>query len=218
MPAGLLVTVPLPVPALATPRVKVEAGCRLTVAVQLGFAAIVTITAAVVAAQPVPAQAAKTEPNAGAAVNVVAVPLLKVPVQLVVQLMPAGELVMVPPPVPALVAVRLKVTTGDKLKVAVQLLLALIVTVTAGVVAAQPVPAQAAKTEPVAGAAVNVTAVPLLKVPEQVVKQLIPVGELVMVSLPVPALVAARVKVCTGATGVPQTSVVYVELPAVLYA
>jgi len=148
MPAGLLVTVPLPVPTLATLRVKVEAGCRLKVAVQLRFALIVTITAAVVAAQPVPAQAAKTEPKAGAAVNVAVVPLLKVPEQLVEQLIPAGELVMVPPPVPALVAVRLKVTTGDKLKVAVQLLLALIVTVTAGVVAAQPVPAQLAKTEP----------------------------------------------------------------------
>jgi hypothetical protein len=218
MPAGLLVTVPLPVPALATLRVKVEAGCRLKVAVQLRFALIVTITAAVVAAQPVPAQAAKTEPDVGAAVNVAVVPLLKVPEQLVEQLIPAGELVMVPPPVPALVAVRLKVTTGGKLKVAVQLRLALRVTVTAGVVAAQPVPVQLAKAEPVAGAAVNVTAVPLLKVPEQVVEQLIPAGELVMVPLPVPALVTARVKVCTGAAGVPQTSAVYVELPAVLYA
>jgi hypothetical protein len=206
---------PLPAPALATARVKV---CRLKVAVQLRLAPKVTVTAGVVAAQPVPAQAAKTEPVAGAAVNVVVVPLLKVPEQLVEQLMPAGELVMVPPPVPALVAVRLKVATGGKLKVAVQLLLALIVTVTAGVVAAQPVPAQLAKTEPVAGAAVNVTAVPLLKVPEQVVEQLIPAGELVMVPLPVPALVTARVKVCTGATGVAQTSAVYVELPAVLNA
>ncbi len=74
---------------------------------QLLLAFIVTVTAAVVAVQPVPAQAAKTEPVAGAAVNVTAVPLLKVPEQLVVQLMPAGELVMVPPPVPALVR-RLK--------------------------------------------------------------------------------------------------------------
>jgi hypothetical protein len=90
------------------------------------------------------------------------------------------------------------------LKVAVQLLLAPKVTVTAGVVAAQPVPAQAAKTEPVAGAAVNVTAVPLLKVPEQLVEQLIPAGELVMVPLPVPALITASVKVCTGT--LPQTS------------
>ena len=73
-------------PALATLRVKVEAGCRLKVAVQLRFALIVTITAAVVAAQPVPAQAAKTEPDAGAAVNVAVVPLLKVPEQLVEQL------------------------------------------------------------------------------------------------------------------------------------
>ena len=76
-----------------------------------------------------------------------------------------------------------------------QLLLAAKVTVTAAVVEAQPVPAQAEKTEPAAGAAVNVTAVPLLKVPEQLVVQLIPIGELVMVPLPVPALTAAKVKV-----------------------
>ena len=90
-------------------------------------------------------------------------------------------------------------------------------TVTAGVVAAQPVPAQLAKTDRLPVLPL-VTAVPLLKVPEQVVEQLIPAGELVMVPLPVPALVTARVKVCTGAAGVPQTSAVYVELPAVLYA
>ena len=212
MPAGELVIAPLPVPALATARVKV---CRLKVAVQLLLAPKVIVTAGVVAAQPEPAQAAKTEPVAGAAVKVTAVPLLKVPEQLVVQLMPAGELVMAPLPVPALATARVKVC---RLKVAVQLRLAPKVTVTAGVVAAQPVPAQAAKTEPNAGAAVNVTAVPLLKVPEQVVEQLIPAGELVMAPLPVPALITAKVKVCTGATGVPQTSAVYVELPAVLYA
>ena len=125
---------------------------------------------------------------------------------------------MVLPPVPALVTARLKVSTGCRLKVAGQLLLALKVTVTAGVVAAQPVPAQPAKTEPVAGAAVNVTAVPLLKVPEQVVEESMPVGELVMVLLPVPLSVTARVNVCTGVTAVPQTSALYVELPAVLYA
>src|SRR6185369_7865184 len=191
MPAGLLVMAPLPAPALATARVKV---CRLKVAVQLLLAPKVTVTAGVVAAQPVPAQVAKTEPAAGAAVNVTAVPLLKVPEQLVVQLMPAGELVMAPLPVPALATARVKVC---RLKVPVQLLLAPKVTVTAGVVAAQPVPAQVAKTEPAAGAAVNVTAVPLLKVPEQLVVQLMPAGELVMAPLPVPALITARVKVCT---------------------
>ena len=72
-------------------------------------------------------------------------------------------------------------------------------TITAAVVAAQSVPAQAAKSEPVACTAVNVTAVPPLKVPEQVVEQL--TEKLVIVPLPVPASVTARVKVCTGATG-----------------
>ena len=89
---------------------------------------------------------------------------------------------------------------------------------TAAVVAAQPVPAHEAKIEPAAGAAVNVTAVPLLNVPVQVVVQLIPAGELVIVPPPLPPLVAARLKVCTAAAAVPQTWGVYVELPALLNA
>ncbi len=52
----------------------------------------------------------------------------------------------------------------------------------------QPVPDQPAKTEPEAGVAVSVTAVPLLRVVEQALPQLIPAGLLVTVPLPVPAL------------------------------
>ena len=131
MPAGLLVTVPLPVPALATLRVKVEAGCRLKVAVQVTVCTHCDHNCGSCCGAARARPSSEDEPVAGAAVNVDVVPLLKVPEQLVEQLMPAGELVMVPPPVPALVAVRLKVDNGDKLKVAVQLLLALRVTVTA---------------------------------------------------------------------------------------
>ena len=76
-----------------------------------------------------------------------------------------------------------------RLKVAVHVLLALIVTEP---FVLQPVPVQPAKTEPAAGVAVNVTMVPLLKVAEQLVAQLIPAGELAMVPLPVPALATAR--------------------------
>ena len=107
---------------------------------------------------------------------------------------------------------------GCVLKVAVQFLFALIVTVTVTVVAAQPLPVQPAKTDPAAGAAVNVTAVPLLKLAEQLVVQLIPAGLLVMAPLPVPALVTARAKVCTAAAAVPQTCGVNAELPASLNA
>ena len=48
-------------------------------------------------------------------------------------------------------------------------------------------PDQPANVEPAAGVAVKVTAVPLLKVVEQVLPQLIPVGLLVTLPVPVPA-------------------------------
>ena len=59
----------------------------------------------------------------------------------------------------------------------------------------QPPPLQPVKVEPAAGVAVNVTAVPLAKLAEQVAPQLIPTGELVTVPLPVPAGVTVRAKV-----------------------
>ena len=59
----------------------------------------------------------------------------------------------------------------------------------------QPPPAQPEKVEPAAGAAVSVTAVPLVKLAAQVAPQVIPAGELVTVPLPVPAGVTVRVKV-----------------------
>ena len=59
----------------------------------------------------------------------------------------------------------------------------------------QPPPLQPVKVEPAAGVAVNVTAVPLAKLAEQVAPQVIPAGKLVTVPLPVPAGVTVRVKV-----------------------
>ena len=58
-----------------------------------------------------------------------------------------------------------------------------------------PPPAQPMKVEPAAAVAVRVTAVPLVKLAEQVAPQLIPTGELVTVPLPVPAGVTVRAKV-----------------------
>ena len=113
---------------------------------------------------------------------------MKVPEQLVEQLMPAGELVMV-----SLSSCsgrgKIKSDNGRQIESCRTVTVGTQSEVTAGAVGAQPVPAELAKTEPVAGAAVTVTAVPLSKFPEQVVEQLIPAGELVMVALPVPALV-----------------------------
>src|SRR2546428_670248 len=144
MPAGLLVTVPAPVPALETVSVKV---CRVKVAVTVVAAESVTVQAPV-PEQPPPVQPPKVEPAAGAAVSVTAVPLAKLAAQVAPQVMPAGLLVTVPVPAPAGVTVNTKVGT----KVAVTVVAAEIVTVQAPV-PVQPPPLQPVKVEPAAGAA-----------------------------------------------------------------
>src|SRR5947199_7739100 len=187
MPAGLLVTVPAPVPALETVSVKV---CRVKVAVTVVAALRVTVQAPG-PEQPPPVQPLKVEPPAGAAVSVTAVPLAKLAAQVAPQVMPAGLLVTVPAPVPALETVSVKVC---RVKVAVTVVAPESVTVQ-GPVPAQPPPLQPPKVEPAAGAAVSVTAVPLVKLAAQVAPQSMPAGELVTVPLPVPAGVTVRVKV-----------------------
>src|SRR5207245_8323873 len=96
------------------------------------------------------------EPAAGAAVSVTAVPLAKLAVHVAPQVIPAGELVTVPLPVPALLTVSAKL---GRLKVAVTVVAAEIVTVQTPV-PEQPPPLQPLKVEPAAGAAVSVSAVP----------------------------------------------------------
>ncbi len=56
--------------------------------------------------QPPPDQPVKVEPDAALAVRVTAVPGLKLAEQVLPQLIPAGELVTVPEPVPAFCTVR----------------------------------------------------------------------------------------------------------------
>src|SRR2546427_4395566 len=65
--------------------------------------------------QPPPLQPLKVEPAAGPAVSVTAVPLVKLAAQVAPQVMPAGLLVTVPAPVPALEKVSVKV--GGKVAV-----------------------------------------------------------------------------------------------------
>ena len=77
----------------------------------------------------------------------------------------------------------------ELLNVAVQPMLPVIVTVPAVV----QLPDQPPNVEPDAGAAVNVTVVPLLSVVEQVLPQLIPVGLLVTLPVPVPARLTVSV-------------------------
>src|SRR5207249_698877 len=188
IPTGALVTVPLPVPALLTVSAKLG---RLKVAVTVVAAETVTVQAPV-PEQPPPLQPLKVEPAAGAAVSVTAVPLVKLAEQVAPQLMPAGALVTVPLPVPAGVTVRMKLC---RVKVAVTVVAAERVTVQAPVPEQLP-PLQPLKVEPAAGVAVSVTAVPLVKLAEQVAPQVIPAGPLVVPTLPVPAGVTVRVKVC----------------------
>src|SRR5438552_11846229 len=96
LPAGLLATVQLPVPAETTVRAKI---CRSKVAVTVVSAVRVTVQLAV-PVQPPPCQPVKTEPGAGVGVSVTRLPLVYLQ-QLVPQVLPAGLLATVPLPVPA---------------------------------------------------------------------------------------------------------------------
>src|SRR5207249_6497507 len=112
MLAGELVIVPLPVPTLLTVSAKVG---RLKVAVTV-VAAKTETTHDPVPEHPPPLQPAKVEPTAGVAVSVAAVLLAKIAAQVAQQVMPAGEVVTVPLPVPTSLTVSAKV---GRLKVAV---------------------------------------------------------------------------------------------------
>ncbi len=96
-------TVPVPAPARVTVSAKVPPE-PLNVAVTARACVIDTVQLPV----PVhaPFQPAKVEPLAAAAVSITDAPLVKFALQDVPQLMPEGDEVMVPVPVPALVTVR----------------------------------------------------------------------------------------------------------------
>jgi hypothetical protein len=110
------------------------------------------------------------------------------------QLIPAGALVTVPVPVPAFATVKVKFVCAN---VAVTLVAA--VTVTTQVPVPEHGAPQPVKVDPVAGAAVKVTCVPLAKLAEHVAPQLIPAGALVTVPVPCPFLFTVRVRLGVGA-------------------
>src|SRR5215471_16599775 len=169
------------VPATSGSSVKlIVAGVKVPVT---DVAPITVTTHVPVPVQP-PLQPVKVDPAAGAAVRVTMVPEVNETEQVVPQLMLAGELVMVPLPVPPLLTVSAK---GACVKVAVTEAAAFMVT-TQVPLPVQPPPLQPAKVDPAAGAAVRVTMVPEVSEVEQVVPQLMPEGELVTVPLPAPAL------------------------------
>src|SRR6478752_2490203 len=98
IPAGLLVTVPLPEPAFDAVSVCVT-GMPVNVAVTVVSAPSVT-TQSPVPEQPPPDQPANVEPSAGDAESVTTVPSSNDAWQVAPQSIPAGELVTVPLPEP----------------------------------------------------------------------------------------------------------------------
>src|SRR5689334_18787849 len=113
MPAGALVTEPVPVPARVT--VSARWAMAAKVAVTLRAALMVTVQVVAVPVQE-PLEPVKLEVGDGAAVRVTLVPVAKLAEQVVPQLTPAGALVTVPVPVPARVTVRVR--TAVKVAVA----------------------------------------------------------------------------------------------------
>ena len=131
---------------------------RLNVAVTARAAVIETVH---VVAEPehAPLQPANTEPDAGAAVSVTEAPVLNAKLHSVPQLMPAGDDVTVPVPLPARVTVAVNVVVPEVLNVAVTDRAAVIDTV--HVLVPLHAPLQPANVEPLAAAAVSVTDAPL---------------------------------------------------------
>jgi hypothetical protein len=101
MPAGVLVTVPLPEPVFATVSEKL---LNTNVAVTLRASLIVTVQLAVPVHAPL--QPVNVELLPADAVKETIVPMLYVSTQSSPQLIPVGALVTVPVPVPALVTVK----------------------------------------------------------------------------------------------------------------
>src|SRR5437773_7101489 len=189
IPAGCEVAAPGPMPVLGTARVTLS---RVKVAVTV-VAAFKVTEQVPVPKQPPPLQPVKVEPVAGVAVSVTKVPLSNEAEQVAPQSIPGGSEVTVPLPVPALLTARV---TLCGVKVAVTVVAAFRVTEQVPV-PEQPPPLQPAKVEPLADVAVSVTKVPLSNVAEQVAPQLIPAGFEVTAPLPVPALLTARVTLCS---------------------
>jgi hypothetical protein len=133
IPAGLLVTVPVPVPAFETVSVRGDGGA-VNVAVTERLMLIVSVHVPVPEQPPV--QPANVWPGAGVAVRITTEPLAKLAEQVDPQSIPAGVLVTTPLPLPALETSSVRCSPDDVVNVAVTERSPLIVSVHA------PVPAQ----------------------------------------------------------------------------
>lgn len=178
IPAGALVTVPVPPPETVTvsPSVVAEVNVAVIVVALVGATLHVPIPE-----QPPPDQPAKTAPAAGAAVRTTELPDGKVAEHVRPHVMPAGALVTVPLPAPARTTVT---ATGAGANAAPTVVAAVIVTVHVAV-PEHPPPVQPVKTDPAAGVAASATLDPAANVAEQTLPQLMPAGVLVTLPLPV---------------------------------
>ena len=132
--------------------------------------------------QPPPLQPVKVEPGSGAASKVTKAPLGKGTEQVAPQSIPAGKLVTVPVPAPAVMTVS---WNGPE-NVAVTDWAAIMVTTHCPV--PEQAPLQPAKVEPVAASALRVTTVFAVKNVKHAAPQLIPEGELDTAPVPDPDL------------------------------
>src|SRR5206468_10648205 len=100
-----LVMVPDPAPALVSVSVK-DGSAKVAVTL---WAALIVTEHVPVPVQPPPLQPVKVDPAAGVAVRVTAVPLANAAAQVAPHATPAGAVVTVPLPAPALLTVSVKV-------------------------------------------------------------------------------------------------------------
>jgi hypothetical protein len=179
IPAGLLLTVPVPLPM----RWTVSSSFVMAKLAVTGVVPLTVTLHDVAVPQPGTLHPEKEEFAPAVAVRVTWVPLAYWALQVGKQLMPAGVLLTVPVPLTLTINVPSVLETGMNVAVTEELL--------DTVILQAPVPLQApphpAKVEPWPGVAVSVTCVPDWKVAMQVLPQLIPDGLLLMVPVPVPA-------------------------------
>lgn len=173
MPAGTLVTEPEPVPAWLTDNVNCGTKRAIT------EASVVRATVHVpTPAQAAPLQPAKDDPGPGVAVSTTEVPTLRAAEHVLPQLMPAGELVIVPAPPPLSATVSVAWAGGGGPKLAVTLLSESIFTLQ--LLVPEHAPPQPVNMNPVLGATVRAMVDPATKLVLQVAPQLIPPGLLVI--------------------------------------
>ena len=132
----------------------------------------------------------KVEPVAGVAVNVTRLPVGKLALQVLPQLMPAWfVLVTVPDPDPFFSTLIVDTGRGTTaVKVVVTVWSPFMTTVQIGPLRMQPAPLQLVNVEPSEGTTLSVTIAPDSKSVSQLEPHEIPLGSLLTVPVPVPAL------------------------------